>query len=114
MMAGRTVVAVAPFEDLLRAGLVLDAPLEGVGGLGIVVPGQIEEALIARLGAPRVQRFETLAKLVGEPLVGARVGGWVGGLVMPLQPAMGVGGTAFAFGAVRPGQEERFCLDVGP
>ena len=97
VVASGDVVAVDLFQHPQTTRLVLDAPFERFRRLWLVVPGEIEEALVARQRASRVELLEALAELIGEPQVGARIAGWVRGFFVPLQQAMRVGEAALAF-----------------
>ena len=95
------VIAVDFLENLQRAGLVFDVPVGGLARLRLVVPGQIQKALIAWQSAAGIQRFEAFAELVGKPQIRARIAGRVLRFFVPLQQAMGIGKAAFAFRVVR-------------
>src|ERR1051326_9166588 len=59
--------------------------------LGRVVPGQRLESAVAWVGAVGVEFLETAAEMVDEPCLGARITRRIGGLVVPLNQAHGIG-----------------------
>ena len=60
----------------------------------VVVPGELEQRLVPRVGRAGVQLLEPLAEVVDEPGVGAAVAGRVEGLVVPLEQPLRVGEAA--------------------
>src|SRR6185295_14919766 len=73
--------------DLLQysrgRGLVHDLPAAlAVLGLVDIVPCQVENALVARVSAARVELLEPQPQVNREPDVAARVAGRVGGLLV--------------------------------
>ena len=101
-------------DNLLRVRLALNARVGGVVALvEVEVPEQVLEALVARLGAVGIELLEAQRQLVGEPGVGAAVARRVGGLLVPLDPALGVGEAAVHLGHLGRREQEDLGLDGG-
>src|SRR6202007_1052224 len=79
----------------------------------VVVPGEAEQRLVARVGRAGIEGLEPAAEVVEEPGVGAAVALGVDGLAVPLQYPLGVGETALLLRRSRRGNEEDLGLDVG-
>ena len=65
--------------------------------VALVVPNEVFKSLIARRGRLRVELLQALAEIVVEPGIGPAIAGRLGGFVMKLQQALGVGEGAVDF-----------------
>ncbi len=98
-------IAVDLFEHSLRTGFVVLA----VCG---VIPGEIEQRAIFRIGGCCVQLAQPAAQMIDEVQFTARIARRFDRFMMPLQQALRIGEAAFLF-SVRCGREEEdFGSDV--
>src|SRR4029079_1781689 len=77
-----------------------------------VVPGQVLQRAVARIGRAREAFLDAPSELVVEPQVAAAVAGRLDGLVVPLQQPLGVGEGAVLLAVGGGGQEDNLGADV--
>ena len=98
-------VAIDLFEHRFGARLL-------VFTVGRIIPGEIENGPVFRLGGARVQFLQPLAQMKDEMEFAARIAGRIDRFVVPLQQALRIGETAVFF-RVRGGRkEEDFGRDI--